>query len=234
MSANKGGRALRVGWIVFACLGTLVLLGSLAWHISSKTETATLSLQPGARASIVVDRVMPDRPRVSLRFAAPTGALASSRPELGEFKTRQTRDALVFANPGARILLRIEDANTAAIYEALPAGSHGADSIGRDLVLFEDDGDRGRFRWPPVLPAESIPAGRSVVHVTVLEVDDAIRGESITVMLEPPLGFKRGTGGMLDVLRWFWLWPVYAVLLALLGLVLVAAQRRSRPAVQLP
>lgn len=233
MSANKGVRALRFGWIVFGSLCVLLLVGSLAWHISSKTETATLSLQPGARASIVVDRVVRDRPRVSLRFAAPTGALASSRPELGEFKTRQARDALVFANPGASVLVRIEDANTAAIYEALPAGSYGAGFIGRDLVLF-DDGDRGRFRWPPVLPAESIPAGRSVVHVTVLEVDDAIRGESIAVMLEPPLGFKRGTGGILDVLHWFWLWPVYVAALLVFGLVLVAAQRRSRPAVQLP
>jgi hypothetical protein len=212
---------------VFACLWTLLLVGGLAWHISSKTETATLSLEPGARASIVVDRVLPDRPRVSLRFDAPTVGLASSRPELGEFKTRQARDALVFANPGASVALRIEDANTTAIYEALPAGSYGADFIGRDLVPFEDDGDRGRFRWPPALPAESIPAGRSVVHVTVLEVDDAIRGETINVMLEPPLGFKRGTGGALDVLHWFYLWPVYAALLVVFGLMRIASHRRG-------
>ena len=41
-------------------------------------------------------------------------------------------------------------------------------------------------------------------------------------------------GGILDVLHWFWLWPVYAAALLVFGVVLVAAQRRSRPAVQLP
>lgn len=215
---------LRMGWLVFAALCSVVLLGSLALFVASKQEQARLPLVPGASASLVVYRLVPDRPRVSLRFDAPEDG--RSRAELGEWKPVKEGGSLRFANPGADVTFRVADRTTTSVYRALPAAGRGGSAVARDLVQFRDGADGSRFEWPPALPRESIPAGRSVVRATVLEVDPAIRGETVTVVIEPPLTFKRGTGGVLDTLWWFHFWPVYSAVLLIAGVMLGRATRR--------
>ena len=65
------------------------------------------------------------------------------------------------------------------------------------------------------------------MNFTVLEVGDAIQGERVTVVVEPPLTFKRGTGGPIDWLWYFYFWPFYAVILGIAGVVLAYITRKE-------
>ncbi|GAA5082289.1 hypothetical protein GCM10025759_33620 [Lysobacter panacisoli] len=219
-------RWMRISWAILAVLAAVVAFGAIAQHIASRSVEAPLRLTPGASATLLLDRPVRDRVRLSLDFARPTRA--AQRPELGDFSARKTNNELRFANPGERILLRVEEPGGTSVYEVLPAGGYSRDSISRNAVRFIDDGDDHRFAWPPVLSPRSIPVGRSTLKVTVIETGSAIAGENVILQAEPPLGFKRVAEGY-DWLVWFWLWPVYAVVLGIAGLVLLRKTfRRSR------
>jgi hypothetical protein len=226
---------LRIAWAVFAGLCALMLLGVAALHIASNTVRARIDLVPGARVSMTVLRLVPDAPRLSMEFEDPARAHPPmghwrSRPELGEWRPIRKDGSLRFGNPGETVKLRVVDQTQAQIYEALPNGGRSEGLVHRDLVRFVDDGDARTFRWPPLLPTRSIPAGRSALEVSVLEVGDAIRGESVTLVAEPPLGFKRGTGGAIDWLWYFYFWPAYALVLGITGVVLARITRKSSAA----
>lgn len=223
---------LKWAWSVLAILCTLLILGTTALHIASRTVRARIDLKPGAQVSIPVFRFVPDSPRLSMEFdvpaqASPSTGFARRRPELGEWKPSQREETLYFANPGEAVKLRVADRTRPQIYEALPAGGWSRDRIHRSLTPFLDDGDPTRFRWPPRLPSRSIPAGRSTLDISVLEVGDAIQGERVTVVVEPPLTFKRGTGGPMDWLWYFYFWPFYAVILGIAGVVLAYITRKE-------
>lgn len=223
---------LRVAWTIFAGLCALMLAGTAALHIASHTVRARIDLVPGANVSIAVFRLAPDAPRLSMEFEDPAHArppmgYRRSRPELGEWGPIDKDGSLRFGNPGEMVKFRVVDQTDAQIYEALPAGGRSEGLIHRDLVRFVEDGDANRFRWPPLLPSPSIPAGRSVLDVSVLEVGDAIRGESVTVVVQAPLGFKSGTGGAIRWLWYFYFWPIYALVLGIMGVVLACITRKA-------
>ena len=73
----------------------------------------------------------------------------------------------------------------------------------------------GRLCFPPGDSCWQVGAG-----VSVVEVGDAMRGESVTVVVQPSLGFKRGSGGAINGLWYFFFWPVYALLLGAADMVL--------------
>ena len=223
---------LKWAWSIFVTLCMLLILGATALHIASYAARARIDLVPGAHVSIPVFRFVQDSPRLSLEFDNPTQAPPStgyflSRPELGEWRPSQREGTLYFANPGEAVKLRGAGRKHAQVYEALPAGGWGKNRIHRSLTPFLDDGDPTRFRWPPLLPSRSIPAGRSTLDITVLEVGDAIQGERVTVVVEPPLTFKRGSGGPIDWLWYFYFWPIYALVLGIAGVALAYITRRA-------
>jgi hypothetical protein len=181
---------------------------------------------------MAVLRLAPDAPRLSMEFEDPAHARPPmgywrSRPELGEWAAIEHDGNLHFGFPGETVKLRVADQTQAQIFEALPASGRSDGLIHRDLVRFGEDGDARRFRWPPLLPSRSIPAGRSVLDVSVLEVGDAIRGESVAVVVQPPLGFKSGTGGAIHLLWYFFFWPIYALVLGITGVVLARITRKA-------
>lgn len=113
------------------------------------------------------------------------------------------------------MVLKVQGAANVADYEAMPASGFGQYHTSRDLVPRVADGDALRFQWPPDNEARTVlPAGRSTVKITVLEVGPTLAGEKVKVGIVPPLSFKHFMPGY-GFLSWFYFWPVYGFFLAL-------------------
>lgn len=223
---------LRVAWSILAGTSLLVVVGAIAWRIASYPARARIDLVPGARVTMDVLRLAPDAPRLSMEFDDPAAMRPPSpfwptRPELGEWRLVEREGSLYFGNPGETVKLRVIDQSDAKIYEALPANGRSEGLKHRDLVRFVDDGDARRFHWPPLPSPKSIPAGRSMLDISVLEAGGALRGESVTLVVEAPVGFKRGTGSWVDWLWPFAFWPVYVVMLGVVAAGLAYITRKA-------
>ena len=223
---------LRVAWWIFAGLCLLVAAGAIAWHIASRAIHARIDLVPGARVKMDVFRFAPDAPRLSMTFEDPAAMRPPSpywptRPELGEWRPLERDGSLRFDNPGETVKLRVVSQSDAQIHEALPASGRSEGLKHRDLVRFVDDGDAKRFRWPPLQSPLSIPAGRSTLDISVLDAGGVLRGENVVLIVEAPLGLKRGTGSALDWLWLFVFWPVYVLILGVVAAVLTFITRKA-------
>ncbi len=223
---------LRAAWSIFAGLCLLVMVGAIGWHAASHTVQARIDLIPGARVTMHVFRLANDAPRLSISFKdsaalRPPTPYWPTRPELGEWRALEGNGSLRFENPGETVKLRVFSRSDAGVYEALPVSGRSEGLKHRDLVPSEDDGDPKRFRWPPLLPTKSIPAGQSALDILVLEVGDAIKGESVTVVVQPPLGFKSEFDGAIRWLWYFCFWPIYALTLGITGMMLAYITRKA-------
>lgn len=83
-------------------------------------------------------------------------------------------------------------------------------------------------------PAVKLPAGNSVLELTVTDVADSLLGKQAEVLVHPPYMLKRVAPGY-EWVRWLLLWPVYGLVLALwavamLWLTVRARRRRQRTA----
>jgi hypothetical protein len=188
----------------------IVFFGAMASRLSSSVTVEKLLLSRGEATTLRVFRIFPDTVRLSLRFSRGQG---ENRSELGEYASKTFPGYLEFASPGEAVVLLVRAPTSAAEYEALPAGGYATDSIGRNLVVRDSDGDPRRFAWPPDNALISkLPVGLSEVEITVLETGPGLAGEEVSVTLGPPLSLKHAMPGY-GFLWWFLLWPLYAVLL---------------------
>jgi len=183
--------ALRIGWWLLAAAVVLLALGKAAHSVASTTATARLPLVVGAGTSLTLYRLLPEHPRLSLAFA------------------RRLRGEEVVS--AGRVRLRIAHAAATELQEALPRSSWNRQLLWRMLTPLRAGATARR------LPSRiNLPAGRSALEVTVLAVDPALLGQTVTVSVEPPLGFKQADP-RLGWLWWFYLWPAYAAMLAVFG-----------------
>ena len=217
-------RKLKIHWVVWLVLTLTVAAGTTAFFLSTTPTRVDLDLVPDAGADVSVFRLLPGFFSLSLYFETK----GNLRPELGSFEHYEKPRALEFPNPGAtvKIQVSVRESRTTYVFEAMPAGSFGQ-KIGRDLVLFIDDGDPHRFPWPPnreSLPV--LPKGTSHLHVSVLEVGHPILGERVELFVSPPLSFKSYMPGY-GLLAFFFLWPVYVGALFVYAAVLLWTGHRN-------
>ncbi|WNG14659.1 hypothetical protein [Cystobacter fuscus] len=218
---------LRLHWGVWGLLCLLLAVGTWANHVASRTEIVPVVLEPGQSLAIPVYRFKPGWIQLSLKFDK--GPAGGERPEFGSWHSLRRagqqgagqQDVLVFDEPGAPIVLRVESGGHSEVFEALPDGT--GHNGWRDLVPYVDDGDPARFRWRQGGPPRIIAAGHSTLQVTVLEVGASVRGEHAELLLRPPLGFKNLDPGysLYSLLWFFFFWPFLAGLLVLHGLALL-------------
>lgn len=227
---------LRLHWGVWGLLCLLLAVGTWANHVASRTEIVPVVLEPGQSVAIPVYRFKPGWIQLGLEFDK--GPAGGERPELGRWHSLRRagqqgagqQDMLIFDEPGAPIVLRVESGGHSEVFEALPVSRRGSQTVSRDLVPYVDDGDPARFRWRQGKPPRIIAAGRSTLQVTVLEVGTSVRGERAELWLHPPLGFKASDPDY-SLLWIFFFWPFLAGLLVLHGLALLLWtlwQRRRR------
>lgn len=203
VSAARMPLRLRLGWWLLATLVVLLVLCTAAHAVASTTASARLPLVVGAGTSLKVYRLLPDSPRLSLAIA----------------RRGRGGDAV----QSALVRLRIAHATASELQEALPRSAWSRELLWRMLVPVRD-GAIARRAASRIL----LPIGRSPLEITVLAVDPALHGETVTISVEPPLGFKQADP-RLGWLWWFYFWPVYAALLAVFAGVLAWRTSRWQP-----
>lgn len=220
---------LKLHWALWVVLVLIVASGVLAIHLSSGRRVS-IDLSPNKTVDVSFFRLLPHALNLSLSFNRANWE--DKRPELGDFTSKgrpwQESGFLEFPQPGAPIRLLIRAKDKEVVYEALPAGGYNGTTKSRDLVPFVDDGDSGRFQWPPNNSLKPIlPSGNSTITISVLEVGPQLIGEKVNLFVDSPISFKTAAPGY-EFLWWFFFWPVYAFLLASYGLLLlVKSLRRS-------
>ena len=220
---------LRSQWILWVVLVATVLAGVIADDLSS-AKLVTLELRPNTSVVVDVFRPLPHALNLSLIFNRANWE--DKRPELGDSQTKggawQETGYLEFPRPGVPIKLLIQGEDNEAIYEALPAGSYNANTKGRDLEPFVDDGNPNRIPWPPIHSLKPVlPSGYSTIKISVLEVGAELLGEQATLIVESPVSFKSTAPGY-GFLWWFMFWPLYALLLIIYGAILFWMSLRSK------
>ena len=195
----------------------------VAGYLASRTDTVSIKLERGFSTEIRILRLVPQDLRMELAFRGDH----SKRPELGDWINANSDGALVFARPGAAILLTASAPGAAPVtFEALPKSSHGVDRVGRNLT--SDLSIRpGVWRWPPSSGRARIilHAGVTPVTLSIAKVDAALAGEAVELLIHPPLGFKSGDANVSWL--WFWfLWPIMVVVQMLWAAVLIVMARR--------
>jgi hypothetical protein len=203
----------------------IVAAGAISARVSASATRAEITLSPGQSISVPVFRLFPASIAISLEFFRTPG---TRRPELGEFVSSDGPGFIEFKSPGEPIVVNVKGPHAAARFEALPAGGYGVESIQRTLVVLENDGNPRRFPWPGNYErVPKLPRGASMVAITVEDVGQAILGERVTVVLEPPLSFKGAATGY-GFLWWFFFWPVFAACLLLYSCYLVWDMRKHQ------
>lgn len=219
---------LKIQWMLWVSLVVIVLTGVITVDLSSGREVS-LELRP--KTSVVVNQFRPLPHALNLHFRFNRAGWEDKRPELGDYQ--QVGDwnetgFLEFPRPGAPIKLLIRGKNSEAIYETLPAGSYNANTKGRDLVPFVDDGNPNRIPWPPNNSLRPVlPSGHSTIEISVLEVGSELVGEQATLIVDPPVSFK-STAPSYGFLWWFMFWPLYTLFLIVYGAVLLWMSVRSK------
>ena len=185
---------LWVSWSLWGIACLALLLGAAANALASRTQTVPLVLSPGATAQITVYRLIDDRLRLRLRYAADgTGV----DPE---------------------VLLRIETPTDHGDFRAGERSGVVGQGINRALVSVESSGLMASYFGHG--RGDALPRGRSWLRVTVLEVDPALVGHVADIELQPPLDLLKLTD--LDYI-WLWpffFWKMAALFLLIPGVVL--------------
>ena len=146
-------RVIKDYWITWCCWSSLIFIGTMAYMISSTPVTAIVKLVPNTSIEISIFRLRSSRMGLWLDFQQNNN---DPRPELGEYRARKHKDnsfdILEFPNPGVPIKLQvlIKESGASYIFEALPRTSHNSTSIGRQMVIFVDDGNSNTFIYKTV------------------------------------------------------------------------------------
>jgi len=214
--SKRSSRSLCFHWMLWSLFVLFVGLGTLVRSISSTAEVSELVLRPEHSVILSVFRPMHDKLRLTLSFKG------NSRPEHGDYGQKTGTGGLrEFINPGEPIKLMVNTNGIETIYEAEPITSSGAFTFGRNLVPFIDDGNPRRISLVQSYErSPSLPVGRNMVKITVLEVGRTIAGETTSVIVLAPLGFKTVQSGY-GFFWWFVWWPFYALLLLIHAAILI-------------
>jgi hypothetical protein len=221
---------LRVQWILCACLLALLVAGTALNKISSATQEASLKLTVGETVTLTAYRLYAAPTRLELQFESKAGV---SRPELGVWSTvdpvDKTSNVIKFTNPGALVKLNVSSGGRNVSYSAMPASGHSENQTSRDLIPWSEANREGQFAWPSKVEDRAVMGpGSSNITVTVQEVAPALTGETVSIWLQPPLGFKSSDTSY-EFLWPFFFWPFFAFLLALYaGLLFLLTRRASK------
>jgi len=194
----KGETVARITlWVLWSLWGLaclVLLLGAVANHLASRTQTLPLRLQPGASAQVTVYRFIDDRLRLRLRYL-PEAADPALDPTVRfsvETPTQQAqfRTSVRAGPPTTDVVRRLETIAGGGLFDAYFGYGRG----------------------------NALPRGRSWLRVTVLDVEPALAGRAASVELLPPMDVLKLTD-----LDYVWLWPFFFWQPLALGLLIVGA-----------
>ena len=218
-------RSMKCQWFAWTGLVLFFAFGMVAYWVSVTPKVVSLKLNPDTSVEgISIFRILPGASLgIFIDFERSDGG---RRPELGEFRSLgDWRDGYMeFLNPGSSVKLKLVGEGREIVYEALPASEYGK-KVRRYLIPFVDDGNPDRFHRSV---RHDLPAGFSEFSISVLEVEDPLKDEWVTLVFEQPLNFKFSLPPGYRWLWFFFFWPVFAFCILAYGLVLLWLLYRQR------
>lgn len=220
---------MRLSWSIWVLVSVLLGLYFFVGYLSSRAGVIDLKLERGTTAEIEFLRLAEGRLRMTLEFRGD-----NRRSELGVWESSSDwmrTGFLTFPNPGAAVRLDAASPNGAPVmYETMPAAAFGANVVSRNLT--SDLSIRpGVWRWPPQNKDVLLEFGYNTIRIEVISIDAPLSGETVQLILDPPLGFKAADPKVAWLWYWFF-WPYLVLALivwaCLLGI--IQAQRGRTPA----
>ncbi|HVJ53262.1 MAG TPA: hypothetical protein VM689_12415 [Aliidongia sp.] len=167
--------------------------------LAGRAELAKLELSPGQAVELDVVRLA----RAPLRF------------EL-EFQRHGGK-----VRPASPVRIRAEHGEAAPVlYEAMPVSGWNETSDWRAMTP-NFAAESGVWPRPGKDTALSLRPGFDKVRFVVTDVDDALKGEIVTLLIVPPLALKTCQPATCPLAPWLWLWPIFLAGQAAWGLWLV-------------
>jgi hypothetical protein len=222
-STSSSRRTLAISWAAWA-IGT-ILVAAYHWAagVASHAYEFPLILEPHSSAQVHVFSLFGQVIEAEVIFQREQEDRRQS--ELGDWRTRASPDhALIFPNPGKRLAFAVSVNDGGVVnLEAMPAGGFGAGFAVRKL---SEDQPTDRHRWersPNPLKLRAAHGTNDVVF-TVTDVDPALVGEKVTVLIQPPFGLMEAQRGYFVFIL---LWPLYLICLFGLPIWVIFLIRRS-------
>ncbi len=221
-------KTYRLLWLIWLTLAILVVVGTVAYWASSNIHKVNITLKEGATINTKLFRIHPHNLSLEVSFK---GKGRKSRPELGNYIAEgnwHETGVLKFKNYGEPIKFLVTSTNQRTVYETLPASSYGRSTIERELIPFVNDNDNNSVIWPPKRDSwHMIKQGLNSYQITVTEVGKSLTSEEVTLIVKPPVSFKRVAQNY-SYLWYFTFWPLYAFILLIFGIVLAFLERKRR------
>lgn len=215
--------------MIWLSVTVLVILYAWAGYVASRTDTLSITLEPGYSTQVRVYRFAEDQLRLGLIFH--DGNRARRGPELGSYRTRSDWRAtgfLEFEDPGSAVHIVASMPSAAPVtYEALPSSARWASREKRELTP-ERSVSRGKWRWWPTSKGLALQPGLSIVNIEVAAVEQPLVGQSVDLTVHPALGFYN----LMPNVGWLWpslLWPLYVIALAFWAFVLRRQDQAQKP-----
>lgn len=200
--------SLKLNWLAWIGATVLLLIYGEAARLESTPTAMRLQLTPGTEVELDTFRLFDNPLRMVLTFRADG---CDQRPELGSWQGSKEQDGVMRLKPGATVRIRasLDDGQPPVVFEAMPmSGYCNGNSRGMTANLAVAP---GVYRWPP--PAET-PAlwlgfGMNRVHLNVLEVEQPIVGEFVTLTAPAALGLKVAADNVAWLVFGLFLKPVF-------------------------
>ncbi|MPW23480.1 hypothetical protein GCT13_43795 [Paraburkholderia sp. CNPSo 3157] len=217
MKSGKLTRAWFAWFIVAAILGGYYSL----WTIATRPIKVKVVLIPQNAVHMTVFSLWGHWIGFEMRFQ---GGFSNPRvAELGNYAYRKSPTGeLTFPNPGQLILTAISvNGGPSVELEAMPAGARSSMETSRRLTQ-NHHAASDEWTWSP-RKRDGLWAspGKNEVSLTVVDVGQPLMGEEVTLVAQPPLSFRFGQS------HYAWLWfawflcPLGAIILAIIGLALL-------------
>jgi len=231
-------KKLKNQWLTWLVVALVVAVGAIAFRVSTVGTEIPLTLVSREGVDFTIFRLFPHRIFPTLFFQRPASdqtkrSIWEWRPELGntqnDIEKGRQKGGAYFLNPGAAVTVRVSIRETGkdVVLRAEPASLFGP-TIGRNLVPSGGEADphlflrtQGLDEWP------ILPIGISHVRVSVLQVEEPLIAEQVSFAVEPPITLK-GVAKSYVPLLLFWPWPLYAVVVAFWGMLLLVKTRKGR------
>lgn len=209
-------------WKIFVLINLAITAYLFAGYISSKSIELEIKLEKNMEYEVKIFRLMHSDLEIDLIFKG-----NRNRKELGEWSSpieNKDTNQLIFKNPGS--LVRISagiSSDKNRLYEAGPADGFGDDTVTRSMSTKYGVWNFSR----PHSSSLALDPGINFIKLRIEDVEEPLIGETVSMIIVPPLGFKI-TSREWQFL-WFWfLWPVIVPVQMLWLIILLLIKRRSK------
>ena len=209
-------------WLIWSVVSLALALYVIGGVVETRETTAKIELNPGREFEIKILRTMPNPIEFALVFDK--GVVNRADPGKCCEGVRTTTSGLfVFTSLGASVQVVLSSRFAGPVLYAAQPAKHYPNTFERRMTADIVDGKPAFWEraWEVSRPQFRLHSGLNNVHVKVISVDPALVGESVQVVVDPPLSIKWVRPNNEWLIWGLFLWPIFVVIQMIWALVLI-------------